>query len=168
MTAQAESSGSGGRFLAMVGMLVWRRSDGKYLLLKRSPSKDFAPGEWETGSGRLEQGEGFVEALRRESMEELALDVRLECILGVTHFYRGTPDPANEMVGVSFGCSVADESGLTLSEEHSEHAWLTAEEAVAFLPRDHWLGQLVARADTLRKLMPEELRQLHWTGDIEF
>ena len=152
----------------MVGMLVWRRSDGKYLLLKRSPTKDFAPGEWETGSGRLEQGEGFIQALRRESLEELGLEVRLECILGVTHFYRGAPDPANEMVGVSFGCSVADESGLSLSEEHSEHAWLTAEEAIAFLPANHWLGQLVARADALRMLMPEELRQLHWGGDIEF
>ena len=53
-----------GRFIAMVGMLVWRRSDGRYLVVRRSDSRDFAPGEWETGSGRLEQGEGFLQALR--------------------------------------------------------------------------------------------------------
>ena len=152
----------------MVGMLVWRRSDGKFLLLRRSPSRDFAAGEWETGSGRLEQGEGFIQALRRECMEELGLEVRIECILGVTHFYRGRPDPANEMVGVSFGCSVPDASGLTLSDEHSEHAWMTAEEAAAFLPQGHWLSELVARAEAFRRLMPEELRRLHWTGDFEF
>ena len=61
-----------GRFIAMVGFLVWRRSDGRYLLLRRSEDKDFAAGEWETGSGRLDQGEGFADAVRRESMEELA------------------------------------------------------------------------------------------------
>lgn len=152
----------------MVGMLVWRRSDGKFLMLRRSHDKDFAPGEWETGSGRLGQGEGFVEALQRECVEELSLEVRIECILGVTHFFRGAPDPANEMVGVSFGCSVADASGLSLSDEHSEHTWMTAEEAAAFLPPGHWLRDLIARAEAFRELMPEELQRLHWTGDFEF
>ncbi|MXW24941.1 MAG: NUDIX domain-containing protein [Dehalococcoidia bacterium] len=166
MTAEAPEDP--GRFLAMVGMLVWRRSDGKFLLLRRSPTKDFAAGEWETGSGRLEQGEGFIQALRRECMEELSLEVRIECILGVTHFYRGRPVPANEMVGVSFGCSVPDASGLALSDEHSEHAWMTTEEAAAFLPPGHWLSELVARAEAFRRLMPEELQRLHWTGDFEF
>jgi len=71
-----------GRFIAMVQMLVWCRTDGKYLLLRRSPTKDFAPGEWESGTDRLEQGEGFGQALRRESREELGLEVRVECLLG--------------------------------------------------------------------------------------
>jgi 8-oxo-dGTP diphosphatase len=157
-----------GRFIAMVGMLVWRRSDGRYLVVRRSDSRDFAPGEWETGSGRLEQGEGFLQALRRECLEELGLTVRIECILGVTHFYRGAADPANEMVGVSFGCSVDDASGLSLSDEHSEHRWVTAEEAAAFLPPGHWLSALLARAEAFRTLMPEELRRLHWSGELEF
>ena len=156
-----------GRFIAMVGMLVWRRTDGRYLLLRRSDARDYAPGQWETGSGRLEQGEGFLEALRRESREELGLEVRVECLLGVTHFYRGEPTPGNEMVGVSFGCSVDDASCLSISDEHSEHRWVTAQEAVAFLPPDHWLSALVARAETFRKLMPEELRRLHWTGGVD-
>ncbi|MYA18809.1 MAG: NUDIX domain-containing protein [Chloroflexi bacterium] len=157
-----------GRFIAMVGMLVWRRSDGRYLLVRRSASRDFAPGEWETGSGRLEQGEGRPDALRRERTEALGQDARSECILGITHFYRGGSDPANEMVGVSFGCSVGDASGLSLSEEHSEHRWVTAEDAAAFLPPNHWLSALLVRAEAFRELMPEELRRLHWTGDIEF
>ena len=105
----------------MVGMMVWRRTDGRYLLLRRSPTKDFAPGQWESGSGRLEQGEGFVDALKRESREELGLEVRIECLLGTTHLYRGEPKPENEMVGVAFGCTVGDGAGLQLSDEHSEH-----------------------------------------------
>ena len=156
-----------GRFIAMVGMLVWRRTDGRYLLLRRSDTRDFAPGQWETGSGRLEQGEGFLEALRRESREELGMDVRVECVLGVTHFYRGEATPDNEMVGVSFGCSVDDGSGLAVSKEHSEHRWVTADEAAGFLPPGHWLSALIGRAEAFRKLMPEELRRLHWEGGAE-
>ena len=159
---------AGGRFIAMVGMLVWHRTEGRYLLLRRSPTKDYAPGQWESGSGRLEQGEGFIDALHRESREELGLDVRVECLLGAAHFYRGEPAPENEMVGVTFGCSVADASDLILSDEHSEHKWVTAEEAVGFLPSDHWLTALILRAEAFRKLMPVELRRLHWAGDLEF
>lgn len=151
----------------MVGMLVWHRTEGRYLLLRRSLTKDYAPGQWESGSGRLEQGEGFMDALRRESREELGLDVRVECLLGVTHFYRGEPAPENEMVGVTFGCSVDDVSDLDLSDEHSEHRWVTAEEAVGFLPPDHWLTALILRAEAFREMMPVELRRLHWGGDLE-
>ena len=156
------------RFIAMVGMLVWRWSDGRYLLLRRSSNKDYAPEQWESGSGRLEQGEGFIEALWRESREELGLDVRIECLLGTAHLYRGEAVPDNEMVGVSFGCSVDDASGLTLSDEHSEHRWVTAGEATALLPPDHWLIALMARAEEFRELMPVELRKLHWQGDLDF
>ena len=157
-----------GRFLVMIGMLVWRRDDGRYLLLRRASNRDYAPGQWETGSGRLEQGEGFVDALRRESREELGLEVRLECILGTTHFYRGDAVPENEMVGLSFGCSIPDAAGLSVSDEHSEHRWVTADDAQALFPADHWLPALITRAEALRSLMPEELRRLYWESELEF
>ena len=156
-----------GRFIAMVGFLVWRRSGGKYLLLRRSADKDFAAGEWETGSGRLDQGEGFAEALLRESREELGVDVRIECILGTTRFYRGDPTPDNDMVGVSFGCSIPGESALSFSDEHSEHKWMTVTEATDFLPNGHWLSALIRRAELFRQHMPGELRELHWNGGFE-
>ena len=156
-----------GRFSAMVQMLVWRRTDGKYLLLRRSPTKDFGAGEWESGTGRLEQGEGFGQALRRESREEFGIDVRVEGLLGTAHFYRGAPVPENELVGLVFGCSVDDAEDLRLSDEHTEHRWMTAQEATEFLPPDHWVSRSIARAGIFRELMPEELCQLHWNGDFE-
>lgn len=42
-----------GRFLAMAGALIWRRSDGRYLVLRRAGAKDVAAGEWEGVTGRL-------------------------------------------------------------------------------------------------------------------
>ena len=156
------------RFLAMVGVLLWRRNDGKYLVLQRSETKDFAAGEWECVTGRLEQGEGFPEAVRREAREELGLDVRIECILGTSHFYRGEMLPENEMVGVVFGCSIDEPTGLRLSDEHSSYRWVTLAETQDFFPRAHWMGALIARAEAVRELVPDEFRQLHWKGDFEF
>ena len=159
---------AGDRFLAMVGVLIWRRSDGKYLLLQRSSTRDHAAGQWESISGRLEQGEGFLEAVRREAHEELGLDARIECLLGTAHLCRGEDVPENEMVGVQFGCSISDSTSLQLSDEHSAHRWVTADEADALFSPDHWLSRLIARAETVRKLMPDELRQLYWKGDLDF
>lgn len=48
-----------GRFFAMVGALVWHPAAAKYLVLKRSPDKDFASGAWECITGRVDQGESF-------------------------------------------------------------------------------------------------------------
>ena len=84
------------------------------------------------------------------------------------HFYRGAPVPENELVGLVFGCSVDDAEDLRLSDEHTEHRWMTAREATEFLPPDHWLSRSIARAAAFRELMPKELRRLHWNGDFEF
>jgi 8-oxo-dGTP pyrophosphatase MutT (NUDIX family) len=120
-----------GRFLAMVGALVWRQADGKYLLLQRSAAKDFAAGQWECVTGRLEQGESFLQAVRREALEELGLEVQIEFVLGTTHFYRGDVRPENEMVGVHYGCSIPDAMRMQLSDEHCACQWVTAKQAQA-------------------------------------
>jgi 8-oxo-dGTP diphosphatase len=150
-----------GRFLAMIGALIWRQSDGKYLLLQRAATKDFAAGQWECITGRLEQGESFEQAVRREVREELGLAVHIECVLGTTHFYRGESLPEYEMVGVHYGCSLDDLTGMHLSAEHCAAQWVTAEQAQAFFPAGHWLQALIARAEVMRGLIPHELHQLY-------
>lgn len=92
-----------GRFLAMAGALIWRGSDGRDLLLRQSSERDVGAGEWERVTGRLEQGEGFLERLQREIREETGLAIRVEMVLNTTRSYRGDPLPENEMVGVTYG-----------------------------------------------------------------
>ena len=94
-----------GRFYAGIAALIWSPGTRRYLLLRRSEQKDYAPGVWECVTGRVDQGEGFEDALRREVREELGVDVQAEYILGTTHFYRGNPTPEKELVGVIYLCS---------------------------------------------------------------
>ncbi|HET8702035.1 MAG TPA: NUDIX domain-containing protein [Nitrococcus sp.] len=142
-----------GRFQCGVAALIRSAVDGRYLLLRRAAGKDYAAGVWECVTGRLEQGEGFEQALRREVAEEIGASVRLRCILGTTHFYRGLPSPANESVGVVYGCVVDDPNAIIRSTEHSEHRWVSAAEALRLLadddPSTAWMRGIIERSEAL-------------------
>ncbi|TVP93744.1 MAG: NUDIX domain-containing protein [Acholeplasmatales bacterium] len=55
---------------------VWlRRSDGCYLIQQRAKSTDPVPYQWATTTGLPDAGETFLAAARRETKEELGLDL---------------------------------------------------------------------------------------------
>lgn len=148
-----------GRFIGGVGALLWRNSDNRYLLLQRSPNKDYAQGIWEPVTGRLEQGEGFEDALRRELYEESGITAQPLCILGTTHFYRGKAIPENELIGVVYLCHFTA-GQPRLSAEHTQARWVNAEEAYALLtdptPPTLWTRRVIERAETVRQAIPLE------------
>jgi 8-oxo-dGTP diphosphatase len=146
-----------GRFMGMVGALIWCPSMDKYLVLKRSKDKDFAGDAWECGTGRVDQGESFSMALRREVREELDIEVQPDFIIGTAHFYRGIESPEYEMIGLFYCCSLENPETVQLSWEHSEYRWVTPGEAEEFLSEGHWLARLIRCAATLRGLISPEL-----------
>lgn len=146
-----------GRFYGMVGALLRRPADGRYLLLKRSGDKDFASDAWECVTGRVDQGEGFTQAVRREVREELGVEVQIDFIVGTAHFFRGEVRPENEIIGVQYCCTLGEPDSIKVSAEHSEHRWLSAAETEAMLPQGHWLREVIRRAEELRALMPDAL-----------
>ena len=150
-----------GRFFAGIAAVIWSPTSAQYLLLRRSPDKDFGRGVWECVTGRVDQGEGFEEALHREVEEELGVDVEVEYILGTTHFYRGNPTPDHELVGVVYMCLLPDPASIRISAEHSEFRWLTAQQAFEILsatdPSTRWIRRVIERAEIIRPLLSKEL-----------
>ena len=150
-----------GRFLAGIAAVVWSVETGKYLLLKRSKTKDFAPNVWECVTGRVEQNESYIEALYRETYEELGVVVQPICILGTTHFYRGTETVENELLGVVYGCELSDESAPILSDEHDDMCWINYDQAISMLdaqdPSTRWLLRVLHRVEVVKKLTPDGL-----------
>ncbi len=59
--------------LTVLGVL--QRPDGKFLITKRVMTKSWAPGWWEVSGGAAQAGEDSQDAIRREIMEEVGLDV---------------------------------------------------------------------------------------------
>ena len=147
-----------GRFLGGIMALVRELENGRYLLLQRASSKDVGAGSWECVTGRVDQGEGFEETLYREVTEEIGVRPTIEFILGTTHFYRGPVSAETELLGVAYACTVSSANDIQVSAEHDAHHWLSLAEIYEFLPNGHWLLPVIARAEIMRQLWPDELR----------
>jgi 8-oxo-dGTP pyrophosphatase MutT (NUDIX family) len=154
-----------GRFIGGVAALIWSPARDSYLLLKRSGGKDFASGVWECVTGRLNQGEGYEDAIQREVLEELGVGVELEIFLGTTHFYRGDEHPDNELVGIVACCSLDDPQSIQLSAEHSELRWVSAAQAYELLAAEdestRWMQRVIKRAEVMKEIVPPQLRDFY-------
>lgn len=150
-----------GRFLAGIAALIWDPNNGKYLLLRRAGHRDFQAGAWECVTGRVDQGESYEQALHREVYEEIGARIQVEFIIATTHFYRGEALTKNELLGVIYGCTVLNPDEVDRGEEHSEICWASAEEALTFLPNDHWLRNVIQRAELMKTLLPDELQNIY-------
>ena len=117
MTLESADSRLG--FLVCVVFVIER--NGEVLLLKRSQTKDHAPGEWESGSGGIKAGETPQAAAVREAKEETGLDVEIVRVIDAFHFYRGVE--RRETIGITFHCRSRG-GRVALSDEHDEAQWV--------------------------------------------
>ncbi len=160
-----------GRFCGGIGALLWYPPDHTYLLLRRSLGKDFGGGVWECVTGRVDQGEGFEDALRREVAEEVGVEIQIEFIVGTTHFYRGEAKPENELIGVTYCCSITDPGAIRLSAEHDAYRWVSAAQADDMLTADdpgtRWIRRVIERAEAMQGLIPPALRLWHQRHGLE-
>jgi 8-oxo-dGTP diphosphatase len=123
-----------GKFLVATGAIIENSSTGKILLLKRSGKKDYSPGIWEYTTGRLHQFEEPEDGLKREVREETGLEVEIIKPISIFHIFRGERIAENELVGIMFWCK-ADSEEVMVSEEHSGHMWIEAEEALKLMDK---------------------------------
>ncbi|MDP6899230.1 MAG: NUDIX domain-containing protein [Candidatus Thalassarchaeaceae archaeon] len=105
--------------------------DGKMLACRRSPDEVMA-GWWEFPGGKVDVGETEIEALQREMMEELNLNVNVGNCIG-----RHDHDFGPIIVNLAFYTCVADHQEITL-HVHDEFKWFTEAEAptIKWLPPD--------------------------------
>lgn len=106
--------------ISVVAAVIQR--DGCYLVCRRPAHKRHG-GLWEFPGGKLEPGETFADAARRELAEELGL--RLVEAGGLLY---SSLDTASGLTINFVGVEAAGEPRLT---EHSELAWLPAAELAA-------------------------------------
>jgi lipoyl(octanoyl) transferase len=110
--------------------------DGRVLLMRRSPERG---GFWQQVTGRIERGEAPEAAARRELLEETGADVPVEP-LGYRHAFALDPSLNRVRPGAlvvveetAFAARLPPGFEARLSDEHSEHALVPADEAVARL-----------------------------------
>jgi 8-oxo-dGTP diphosphatase len=102
-----------------------RRGD-RYLVLKRSDQKRFAPGVIHPVGGKLELNEDALTAALREVREEAGVtvkNVRLEAVINEL-----LPPPDHNFNWLIYHFSADYDSGEVIGTEEGELVWLTADE----------------------------------------
>jgi 8-oxo-dGTP diphosphatase len=126
--------------------------DDKFLILKRSSEKDFAPSTWETVTGRLDADESPVDGIIREVEEETSLKVDIQFPIDVGFFYRGGKE--FPMVFISFYCKYL-EGDVSITWEHSEYKWITLEEALKLPDLQHF-HVMFKNLKEMKKYLPND------------
>jgi 8-oxo-dGTP diphosphatase len=106
---------------------------GRMLLLRRSDVCRNFVGCWEWPGGKVDPGEDFASAVKRETREEASLEVEITGLAGVTHFEAATAHFLLLCMETR-----TDGHGVKLSEEHDEYAWVAPED----FPKLHFTGRV--------------------------
>jgi 8-oxo-dGTP diphosphatase len=105
---------------------IFVRKDDKYLLLKRSAQKNYAPNVVHPIGGKIDPNEDPFTAAQRELLEEAGIKVNNMRLEAVVMEIKPVPDePYNWLI---FHFSADYESGDMITTEEGEFVWLTAEE----------------------------------------
>lgn len=98
---------------------------GRCLILRRSASSKNNAGKWDFPGGKVDSGEAFDIALRREIQEETGLSVELARVLGAAE----SPLPDRTVAYLMMEARVTG-GQVQLSEEHDGHKWVEPERLV--------------------------------------
>lgn len=115
----------------VVGLV--RNRVGDLLLCRMSPNRGVFPGQWGLPGGGIEPGETMEQALRREMLEELGVeidDIRPAFFKDGRHMKTFADGSMREiyMIFLLFHCRAVEEE-LSLNEEFKEYRWVTGSEA---------------------------------------
>jgi 8-oxo-dGTP diphosphatase len=116
--------------IAMKAVIV---KDGKVLILREAATYGDGTqrGRYHMPGGRIEIGENFEEALRREVREETGLEVNIEYPIYVGEWrpvIRGVP---HQIVAAFLVCTPKTDV-VTLSTEHDDYQWIDPKERANF------------------------------------
>jgi ADP-ribose pyrophosphatase YjhB (NUDIX family) len=116
------------RLIQVAGGIVWRETaSGPRLAVIHRPRR----GDWSLPKGRLDPGEGFQEAARREILEETGCEVRLGRFAGAK-LQVDRPDPKLVLYWHARVVRMGEPDGV----EVDEVAWLSRREALSRLDHD--------------------------------
>jgi len=111
--------------IIVVGGLIYKKS--QMLACRRSVHKDQS-GLWEIPGGKVEMGESYTEALKRELKEELNLDVVVQNHIATSDVQ--IPKKSLRIVMYVYSCSIInrEDDRSIVSTDHDDLKWIHPDE----------------------------------------
>jgi len=109
---------------------IHRKMDGVHqlFLAKRASTKRFLPDVYELPGGHIDYGEDIVDGLRREVMEEFAVNVKVGDPFYV-YSYENIVKGSHSIEVAYFAQFIDPEENIKINpEDHSEYGWFTREQ----------------------------------------
>lgn len=151
-----------------VGAVVFRRVAGqvRYLLLR------YPHGHWDYVKGHVEAGEGYIETLKRETMEETGIE-NISVIPGfrekTRYFYTAKGSEREKRLRskkglwifkvVYFYLAESSQFEVSLSHEHIDYGWFPYGEAVNRLTFPAAKSILRSANDFVKKMESEKMKK---------
>lgn len=111
-----------------------------YLFLRRSADFTSGPQDWDIPGGRIEPEEALSDALARETKEETGLSLdTIDKLLAAQDIF--VPSKELHVVRLTYHASATGD--VTISDEHSEHAWMTKQQILAEKHVDSYLRKVL-------------------------
>lgn len=112
--------------------IVLHPHENKFLIIKRSATEFIRPNTWDIPGGSAHYGELHKDTLIREVKEESGLSVENIQEINVITSY----DSKKPMYFIIIGSvCTATSDNVTLSSEHGEYKWVTAQEFLDTIPK---------------------------------
>ena len=100
----------------------------KILLLQRSAKEKIYPGLWELPSGKRENLESSIEAVKREVREETGLNIEIVRPLNIFEYLMEKDDLIKDTTQINFLAKVKGKYKVKISKEHDNFAWVEKKE----------------------------------------
>jgi predicted house-cleaning noncanonical NTP pyrophosphatase (MazG superfamily)/8-oxo-dGTP pyrophosphatase MutT (NUDIX family) len=131
--------------------------DGEILVVRESAEYEEGTnaGKWQIPGGRLDPGEKYEEALKREVREETGLEVELGDPITLGEWRPEIKEDKFQIVAVFFRCETEDRE-VELSHEHTAYRWICPENHTEY----DFIGNLPEKFQKYMEVTESELPKL--------